>query len=417
MAILLLLFGLAIPGPAYAISFAFQKHPEAQMFVRLAFTMLTVILFVGSFLLDFFALQVADAAGASGSGSSSASSYAAAVAVGADVFQHIAMVFPPFALSKGYADIAVKGQCNPLLEQAGLPCNAPSAFRWDLAGGKILYLCLSIPMWMFVVLKLEYRSLGQASGNARNDRTSAAAGASTGGAGTDSGAGAAAAGGRRRGGRMRQLLAKCCKRKAAGGVVAGAAASAAPAETVEDEDVLAQRERIVAAVSATLPLGLQSAGGDAASACDASAITLLSGGGQAVKQGGSSASPTATAASSGSATSAAESGRRPAVAVEVGTAHPADITAVLPEVKAGSDGVTAPAAAPAAAPTLAISIPLPPVSLPSFSLPSLKGLLTHGLRRVFEGEATGAAAKVAVADLSLHVPAGEILGLLGPNGG
>ena len=48
--------------------------------------------------------------------------------------QFITLVFPPFGLTKGIANIGTAGSCSPLLIAAGMPCDLPSPFDWDVAG-------------------------------------------------------------------------------------------------------------------------------------------------------------------------------------------------------------------------------------------------------------------------------------------
>ncbi|RYY36269.1 ATP-binding cassette domain-containing protein, partial [archaeon] len=137
--LLLLLFGIAIPGPTYALSFLFKRHAEAQMWIRLGFTAATVVLYFSTFVLDLPVLSN-PALGQVSTGIS-----------------YVAMLFPPYALAKGFSDIVTKSACSPIFAMMGVPCVTLAPMAWDVAGAKCLYMALSVPVWAAILLFVEAR--------------------------------------------------------------------------------------------------------------------------------------------------------------------------------------------------------------------------------------------------------------------
>jgi hypothetical protein len=131
-----------MPGPTYALSFLFDRHPDAQLWTRLGFTFGTVITFFVSFLLSFPLLFSTD--------------------LPSKIFTYIAMVFPPFAFARGFSDIGQFAVCSPYEIAAKIPCTPPSAWGWDIAGAKLLYMAASVPLWMAILMLIERRGIPSA---------------------------------------------------------------------------------------------------------------------------------------------------------------------------------------------------------------------------------------------------------------
>lgn len=184
IAFLLLFYGLSVPGPTYLLSFMFDRHPDAQMWVRLGYSGLTVILFFGSFILEFPSLlsaeAAAEAAGASSGGGAGGNGGAGGAGQGLRImgliFQYVALLFPPYALSKGFSDITIKGQCNAAVLAAGKPCEPRSGFSWDLGGAKIFYMAALIPICFYAIMRVEGRKGSAKEEEKRASQQQAAAG-------------------------------------------------------------------------------------------------------------------------------------------------------------------------------------------------------------------------------------------------
>jgi ABC-type multidrug transport system ATPase subunit len=184
IAFLLLFYGLSVPGPTYVLSFLFDRHPDAQMWIRLGYSGLTVILFFGSFVLEFPSLLSAEAAaeatgaatgggGAAGSGGSNGNG-GQGLRITGQIFQYIAMIFPPYALSKGFSDVTIRGQCNAAILAAGKACTPPSGFSWNLAGAKLFYMFMLIPICFYLLMWIEGRKGSPSEEEKRASQTAAA---------------------------------------------------------------------------------------------------------------------------------------------------------------------------------------------------------------------------------------------------
>jgi ABC-type multidrug transport system ATPase subunit len=140
VAMLLLLFGWASPGPAYALSFTFTVPANAQMWTRIAFSGMLMAVFALTFALSFPSLDL---------GPRAALIAAAVKAAG--------WLFPPFALASGLAAVSTSSAaaCPPVRIAAGLSCYPSSPWAWDAAGGPLLCLTLSLPFWAAVLAWLE----------------------------------------------------------------------------------------------------------------------------------------------------------------------------------------------------------------------------------------------------------------------
>jgi len=137
VAALFILFGISTPGPAYALSFAFESAASAQTWIMLLTTLTTVVTFFTSFILDFPGLLPDD------SPVKPAVSYA---------FQAL---FPPFCLARGLADVGTRAVCPNIYHPPGFPCTAPSAFDWDVTGSKLAFMALAVPFWATIILVIE----------------------------------------------------------------------------------------------------------------------------------------------------------------------------------------------------------------------------------------------------------------------
>jgi ABC-type multidrug transport system ATPase subunit len=370
------------------LSFLFAKHPDAQMWTRLGYSGATIILFFGSFILEFPSL------GGSSRG----------LQIAGDVFMYVAMLFPPYALSKGFADVTIKGQCNAALVAAGQPCEPPSAFTWGLAGAKLLVMACIIPISMAALMWIEYRTVKET----RVDVTVAEAAATVGSAAPPGmtpgvhgkqvgGVGAAAAAPLAPPSdlppHLRDAWAEAQRRGAlsqpAGPLAAGGRPTAAPDVTgvaIEDDDVVAERQRIDAGLrAARAGAGASTAHGgyNAAGGWDVEAdgYGALPGSTPERERG-----PTGLTSSSSLSASARAGSPLGGHFTPAGTPSPdAGEAAVRP-----TDAATAQLAG--------------------------RGLTAVHLRKVYSGSGTGALPKVAVADLSFRVRPGEVFGLLGANG-
>jgi len=134
--VLLFLFGFAIPGPAYAMSFMFSSSNNAQTYTMLANYLLSIVLFVASFITELPTLAVSPVLKTS--------------------LSIAASLFPYTAMASGFRNIGTK--CSCVLQQYyGQPCDPPSPFSWDAAGEQIVFLVASIAFWFCVVILLERR--------------------------------------------------------------------------------------------------------------------------------------------------------------------------------------------------------------------------------------------------------------------
>jgi ABC-type multidrug transport system ATPase subunit len=140
--ILLALFGISMPLLTYILSFRFSDAAEAQKVSRVSFSVLLVLLFASTFVLDFPALT----GGSSG------------LHVLSEVVSYVGMLYPPYALAKGYSDTITLGSCSAAVLAAGLPCEPQNAFSWDLAGAKIFFMVISCPVGILLVLRAERNS-------------------------------------------------------------------------------------------------------------------------------------------------------------------------------------------------------------------------------------------------------------------
>ena len=139
-AVLLLLsvYGLASPWPAYAISFAFSKAANAQLWTRLGYTLGTLVLFAASMAFLLPAVLMGDPIPPAGS-----------------LLSYIGMLLlPPYALALGLGDISL--QCSSALEEGG---DAACVWKWGVLGSKLFFLLCSVPLWVSAVLWLERRSV------------------------------------------------------------------------------------------------------------------------------------------------------------------------------------------------------------------------------------------------------------------
>jgi len=168
--VLLGAFGLVIPGPAYVASRFFERPAAAQMVVRLGFSALTIVLYFTSFAMEYPTLA----------GS------LPGLARGATAVRYIGLLFPPYALAKGIADIGILSGCDDDAEAAGIPtaCQGGTAFHWNVAGANIAFLLAALPLWYGTVVSLDsvacrqHRLCRRRAGSARRQQ---------GGGGGDSG--------------------------------------------------------------------------------------------------------------------------------------------------------------------------------------------------------------------------------------
>lgn len=136
VAVVLLLFGFAIPGPAYAMSFLFSNSNNAQQYTMLVNNILLIVLFAGSFITEMPQLTISP--------------------VWKTLCAVLSNLFPYTAMSNAFRDIATKASCV-LANYYGQPCDPPSPFSWDIAGEKIAFLIGSIICWFCLILFLERR--------------------------------------------------------------------------------------------------------------------------------------------------------------------------------------------------------------------------------------------------------------------
>jgi ABC-type multidrug transport system ATPase subunit len=138
--VVLLLYGAAIPGPTYVFAARFTNGPEAQMVIRIGYSILLIAGVAASFLLEYPDFNE--------DGSRS-------LVHGARAVHYIFLAFPPYALAKAFMDVGAKARCPASLLAAELQCKLPDPFSWSLAGSKILYLILSIVFWAAVLMYIE----------------------------------------------------------------------------------------------------------------------------------------------------------------------------------------------------------------------------------------------------------------------
>ena len=100
--------------------------------VTLCAALLTMVTFFTSFLLEFPSLGLPSAVGTA--------------------CRYVFMLFPNYALSKGFADLGLHGVCP-----VNVDCVLPSAFSWDIVGQKLVFLLLSIPVYFALLMFVEYR--------------------------------------------------------------------------------------------------------------------------------------------------------------------------------------------------------------------------------------------------------------------
>jgi hypothetical protein len=72
--------------------------------------------------------------------------------VAADLCRYIFMLFPNYALSKGFADLGLHSVC-PI----NITCTPPSAFQWDIVGQKLAFMLLSVPVCFAIIMFIEYK--------------------------------------------------------------------------------------------------------------------------------------------------------------------------------------------------------------------------------------------------------------------
>ena len=82
-------YGLAVPGSTYIVSFVFKKNNMAQTVIMAGYTLLNMVTFFTSFLLEYPQLGIPDVAG--------------------QICRYVFMLFPNYALSKVRAHGSVLG--------------------------------------------------------------------------------------------------------------------------------------------------------------------------------------------------------------------------------------------------------------------------------------------------------------------
>ena len=137
VAVILLLFGVATPLPAYAFSFLFEKHTDAQLWTRVLGMLITLGLFVMSFVLALPGVATPTMTGA---------------LAGLDV---LCVLFPPYGIIRGLGVLGSTQVCSPLLSAAGLSCAIPSPWAWDVAGRIIFWMAVGPPLWFGVLMAIE----------------------------------------------------------------------------------------------------------------------------------------------------------------------------------------------------------------------------------------------------------------------
>jgi ATP-binding cassette, subfamily A (ABC1), member 3 len=137
--LLLLFYGVATPGMAYTLSFAFETAASAQTWVMLITMFSTIVSFFASFILEYPGLISGDQT------ISQVLSY---------LFQ---ILIPSYSLAKGLADVGTKTSCDsPFATNAFRPdCVPASPWDWNIAGSKICLLALSAPLWYVAILLIE----------------------------------------------------------------------------------------------------------------------------------------------------------------------------------------------------------------------------------------------------------------------
>ena len=67
------------------------------------------------------------------------------------------MLFPPYALATGIADVGMLSDCNHDLEAAGYPiaCTTSVPYSWGASGSKLFFMLISVPLWAVAVAYVE----------------------------------------------------------------------------------------------------------------------------------------------------------------------------------------------------------------------------------------------------------------------
>ena len=131
--------GCAFPVPTYVASFAFTKAADAQLGVRIAATLILIVLFAISIPLTLPGLGDINATLTS-------------VAKG---FDYLGMLFPPYALTRAFSVIGVASVCSPAIVAAGMPCTLANPLSWDVGGRFLVFIIASIPIWAAVLMWVE----------------------------------------------------------------------------------------------------------------------------------------------------------------------------------------------------------------------------------------------------------------------